>query len=253
MDAVVRKVARAAIWCLTLGAGNVWQAGDAFSKSSGRPPRWRQDDRQKAPAHPGQRLSCATAPSRSRCAWCWPPASMHPQRFEQFLIRDPRFFLAGPADYGQESPNISTEWRALRLARAGAARLRRGLRPQRLPASAGRAPQSAARVSWVHDASIARIWPDRLMVAGHGAKAGCLRQIAGRRHRALGADRRRGRDSRSAGASAPFQLPVLSGVPTGETSEQPRHTRAAHAAADERAGSAWPTTCPKWMSAIWTT
>ena len=28
------------------------------------------------------------------------------ERFEQFLIRDPRFFLAGPADYGLESPNL---------------------------------------------------------------------------------------------------------------------------------------------------
>src|SRR5580698_7843371 len=28
------------------------------------------------------------------------------QRFEQFLIRDPRFFLPGPADYGLESSNL---------------------------------------------------------------------------------------------------------------------------------------------------
>src|SRR5271154_1871205 len=28
------------------------------------------------------------------------------QRFEQFLIRDPRFFLAGPAEYGLDSANI---------------------------------------------------------------------------------------------------------------------------------------------------
>src|SRR5579864_2433017 len=31
------------------------------------------------------------------------------QRFEQFLIRDPRFFLPGPADYGLESPNLELE------------------------------------------------------------------------------------------------------------------------------------------------
>src|SRR5438552_14180878 len=29
------------------------------------------------------------------------------QRFEQFLIRDPRFFLPGPADYGMESQNLT--------------------------------------------------------------------------------------------------------------------------------------------------
>src|SRR5579871_3772649 len=28
------------------------------------------------------------------------------QRFEQFLIRDARFFLPGPPDYGMESPNL---------------------------------------------------------------------------------------------------------------------------------------------------
>src|ERR1700681_1791700 len=31
------------------------------------------------------------------------------QRFEKFLIRDPRFFLPGPADYGLESPNLELE------------------------------------------------------------------------------------------------------------------------------------------------
>jgi hypothetical protein len=28
------------------------------------------------------------------------------QQFQQFMIRDPRFFLPGPADYGMESPNL---------------------------------------------------------------------------------------------------------------------------------------------------
>ena len=28
------------------------------------------------------------------------------ESFERFLIRDPRFFLPGPADYGLESPNL---------------------------------------------------------------------------------------------------------------------------------------------------
>src|SRR5580704_2996570 len=31
------------------------------------------------------------------------------QQMEQFLIRDPRFFLPGPADYGLESPNLEIE------------------------------------------------------------------------------------------------------------------------------------------------
>src|SRR5260370_8232249 len=31
------------------------------------------------------------------------------QQFEQFMIRDPRFFLPGPPDYGFESPNLEAQ------------------------------------------------------------------------------------------------------------------------------------------------
>src|SRR5260370_33658937 len=31
------------------------------------------------------------------------------QQFEQFMIRDPRFFLPGPPDYGFESPNLEVQ------------------------------------------------------------------------------------------------------------------------------------------------
>src|SRR5882757_3841361 len=31
------------------------------------------------------------------------------QKFQQFMLRDPRFFLPGPADYGFESPNLQVD------------------------------------------------------------------------------------------------------------------------------------------------
>src|SRR5258708_18021731 len=31
------------------------------------------------------------------------------QKFQQFMIRDPRFFLPGPPDYGFESPNLELD------------------------------------------------------------------------------------------------------------------------------------------------
>ena len=31
------------------------------------------------------------------------------QRFQRFIIRDPRFILPGPADYGLESPNLEIQ------------------------------------------------------------------------------------------------------------------------------------------------
>jgi hypothetical protein len=31
------------------------------------------------------------------------------QRFQQFMLRDPRFFLPGPPDYGLESPNLELD------------------------------------------------------------------------------------------------------------------------------------------------
>jgi hypothetical protein len=31
------------------------------------------------------------------------------QKFQQFMIRNPRFFLPGPVDYGFESPNLELD------------------------------------------------------------------------------------------------------------------------------------------------
>src|SRR5579871_1438479 len=86
------------------------------------------------------------------------------QQVEQFLIRDPRFFLPGPSDYGLESPNL--ELRGIRYAS----------RSQILSAFArdfGRSlylfplaerRRALLKISWVKDATILRLWPNRVQV-----------------------------------------------------------------------------------------
>jgi cell division septal protein FtsQ len=86
------------------------------------------------------------------------------QRFAQFLIRDTRFFLPGPADYGQESPNL--ELHGIRY--ASRQQVLRVFDPDYgrslylFPLAARR--KDLLGVRWVHDASIARIWPNRVVV-----------------------------------------------------------------------------------------
>jgi cell division protein FtsQ len=86
------------------------------------------------------------------------------QRFAQFLIRDTRFFLPGPADYGLESPNL--ELHGIRYAsRQQVLRLFEpdyGRSLYLFPLAARR--KELLGVHWVHDASIARIWPNRVIV-----------------------------------------------------------------------------------------
>jgi cell division septal protein FtsQ len=86
------------------------------------------------------------------------------ERFAQFLIRDTRFFLPGPADYGLESPNI--ELHGIRYAsRQQVLRLFEpdyGRSLYLFPLAARR--KAVLGVRWVHDASIARIWPNRVIV-----------------------------------------------------------------------------------------
>jgi cell division septal protein FtsQ len=86
------------------------------------------------------------------------------ERFAQFLIRDTRFFLPGPADYGLESPNL--ELHGIRY--ASRQQVLRVFDPDYgrslylFPLAARR--KDLLGVRWVHDASIARIWPNRVIV-----------------------------------------------------------------------------------------
>ncbi len=86
------------------------------------------------------------------------------QRFEQFLIRDPRFALPGPADYGEESPNLFID--GVRYAsRPAISRIFTqdfGRSVYLLPLDARRS--ALLRLAWVRDASVRRIWPNRVEV-----------------------------------------------------------------------------------------
>src|SRR3984885_11703488 len=86
------------------------------------------------------------------------------ESFERFLIRDPRFFLPGPADYGLESPNVelhgvkyASRQQILRLFESDY-----GRSLYLFPLATRR--KTLLGVRWVHDASIARIWPNRVIV-----------------------------------------------------------------------------------------
>lgn len=86
------------------------------------------------------------------------------QRFEQFLIRDPRFFLPGPADYGLESPNLevtgvtyASRWQILRVFEPDF-----GRSLYLFPLKARR--KALLGIPWVHHASIVRVWPNRIQV-----------------------------------------------------------------------------------------
>jgi len=86
------------------------------------------------------------------------------QRVERFLIADPRFLLPGPADYGQESPNVhlsGVKW-------ASRAEILRVFQPDYnrslylLPLADRRA--ALVRLSWIRTASLTRTWPNELSV-----------------------------------------------------------------------------------------
>jgi len=141
------------------------------------------------------------------------------QQFEQFLIRDPRFFLPGPPDYGLESPNL--EVHGVRY--ASRAQVLRVFEPDYgrslylFPMAARR--KALLNVRWVHDASVARIWPDRVVVQISERKPAAFLQLPadGIARWALIDDEGVILDPP---AKASFHLPVLTGVLTGETAER---------------------------------
>lgn len=86
------------------------------------------------------------------------------QRFENFIIRDPRFFLTVPADYGLESPNLEVEG----IKFASRSQVMRVF-DRDLGRSVFLFPLKTRRkellsIQWVHDASIVRVWPNRIQV-----------------------------------------------------------------------------------------
>jgi cell division protein FtsQ len=86
------------------------------------------------------------------------------QQVEQFIISDHRFFLPGPPDYGMESPNL--QLRGIRY--ASRARILNVFSRDfdrslfLLPLTERR--KALLKVSWVRDAEIVRLWPNRVAV-----------------------------------------------------------------------------------------
>lgn len=138
------------------------------------------------------------------------------QRFDQFLIRDPRFFLAGPADYGQESANVQLQGvhYASRSRILGLFDDDYGRSVYLLPLAARRA--SLLKVGWVRDASLVRVWPDQLRIAVSERHPVAFIRLPGEavtRWALIDADG----IILDPPLRASFKLPVLSGVPLSDS------------------------------------
>ncbi len=141
------------------------------------------------------------------------------QRFEQFLIRDPRFFLAGPADYGLESPNVQLSG-VKYASREAILRLFNqdyGRSIYLFPMAARR--QALLNINWIENASIVRVWPDRVIVSiTERSPAAFIKLPSG------GIARWALIDPHGVILDPPqkavFQLPVLAGVSTSENPAQ---------------------------------
>jgi cell division protein FtsQ len=145
------------------------------------------------------------------------------QQFQQFLIRDTRFFLPGPADYGLESPNLEL----IGVKYASRAQVMRvfdqdyGRSLYLFPLAERR--KALRNVRWVHDATVVRIWPNRLSVQITERKPAAFVKLPGDNIARWGLIDDEGVILEPP-AKAAFRLPVLAGIRASETLEK-RGTR----------------------------
>jgi cell division protein FtsQ len=145
------------------------------------------------------------------------------QQFQQFLIRDTRFFLPGPADYGLESPNLELTG----VKYASRAQVMRvfdqdyGRSLYLFPLAERR--KALRNVRWVHDATVVRIWPNRLAVQITERKPAAFVKLPGDNIARWGLIDDEGVILEPP-AKAAFRLPVLAGIRASETLEK-RGTR----------------------------
>lgn len=141
------------------------------------------------------------------------------QRFQQFLIRDPRFLLAPPADYGLESPNLQIDG----VKYASRQQIMRVFE-QDLGRSVYLFPLNPRRkallnVRWVRDASIVRVWPNKIEVRISERQPAAFVKL-----RAESMERWALIDEDGVILDPPlkaaFHLPILSGIGEDETTEQ---------------------------------
>lgn len=145
------------------------------------------------------------------------------QQFQQFLIRDPRFFLPGPPDYGLESPNLELSG----IKYAPRAQILR-LFDQDFSRSLYLFPLAERRrqlleVKWVHSATIVRIWPNRLIVQITERKPVAFIKLPAENMARWALIDDEGVILEPP-AKASFHLPVLAGIRPSETAEK-RATR----------------------------
>ena len=141
------------------------------------------------------------------------------QRFEQFIIRDPRFLLPGPADYGLESPNLEVQG----VKYASRVQVLRIFEPDMgrsvflFPLKARR--RALLNVRWVHDASIVRVWPNRIQVRIEERRPAAFVKL-----RAESMERWALIDEEGVilepPLKAPFHLPMLAGIHPEESAAQ---------------------------------
>ena len=145
------------------------------------------------------------------------------QQFQQFLIRDTRFFLPGPADYGVESPNLELSG----VKYASRAQVLRvfdqdyGRSLYLFPLAERR--KALRNVRWVHDATVVRMWPNRLSVQIAERKPAAFVKLPGDNIARWGLIDDEGVILEPP-AKAAFRLPVLAGIRASETPEK-RGTR----------------------------
>ncbi len=141
------------------------------------------------------------------------------ESFERFLIRDPRFFLPGPADYGLESPNLELHGvkyaSRQQILRVFDQDYGRSLFLLPLPARR----KSLMGVRWVREASVARIWPNRVIVQIAERKPAAFIKLPAESMVRWGLIDEEG-VILDPPAKASFQLPVLAGVLAGENQEK---------------------------------
>ena len=239
---------------LTLGAGNVWQVGERVLEKLREASLVAAGiERKETPNAAGARDFALRISVDSLAPACCSLVRIYAsQRIEQFLIRDPHFLLPGPPDYGLESPNL--ELAGVQYAsRAQIVRVfAPDLRPQSVLLPFGRAQKSAARTCAGCTTRLSRGF-GRIVSRSTSLSAQPVAfvKLPADGHGALGADRRRRRDSRPAPESA-FRLPVLSGIATGESADTARRRVRRMQRLIEELGRS-PTGFPKWTRAIWKT
>jgi cell division protein FtsQ len=141
------------------------------------------------------------------------------QRFEQFLIRDPRFLLPGPADYGLESTNLVVQG----VKFASRAQILRIFDPD-MGRSVFLFPLKSRRkellnVRWVRDASVVRIWPNRIEVRIQERQPAAFVKLRGESMERWALIDEEG-VILDPPMKAPFHLPILAGITQDESAAQ---------------------------------